>query len=99
MYLQDKFEVTTTTNLEIIRALTANSAFDVILMDSEPSKDIEDLCKSLKEKNENLPVILTYVYQTQIKERDTKIRKYVNSIFYKPFDLNEVSTKLTALAV
>lgn len=99
MYLQDKFQVTTTTNLKVIRDLTANSDFDIILMDTEPSKEIEELCKSLKEKKENLPVILTYVYQTQMKERDSKIRKYVNSVFYKPFDLNEVSTKLTALAV
>lgn len=99
MYLQDKFNVTTTTDMHIVRSLVANSEFDVLLMDSEPSREIEEICRGLKGSKESIPVILTYVYQNHIKDLDSKIRPFVNSVFYKPFDLNEVTRKLTALAV
>jgi DNA-binding response OmpR family regulator len=99
MYLQDKFNVTTTTDIEIVQSLISGSGFDVILLDSEPSLQIEEICRTLKATRNNVPVILTYVYQNQIKDRDSKIRPYVSSVFYKPFDLNEVTRELSALAV
>lgn len=99
MYLQDKFNVTTTTDIEIVQSLISTSDFDVILLDTEPSVQVEEICRTLKTTKNNVPVILTYVYQNQIKDRDTIIRPFVNSVFYKPFDLNEVTRELSALAV
>jgi DNA-binding response OmpR family regulator len=99
MYLQDKFNVTTTTDFEIVQSLLSTSDFDVIILDAEPSAQVEEICRNLKDANKNIPVILTYVYQGQIKDRETRIRPLVNSIFYKPFDLNEVTRKLAALSV
>ncbi|MFO7447891.1 MAG: hypothetical protein R6W90_16125 [Ignavibacteriaceae bacterium] len=98
MYLQDKFNVTTTTDIDIVRSLTKNPAFDIILIDAEPSADLESICKTIKDSGKSIPVILTYVYQNHMKDMDTTIRRYVNSVFYKPFDLNEVSKSLTSLA-
>lgn len=99
MYLQDKFNVTTTTDIEIVRSFIKNPTFDVILIDSEPTNDLENICRTIKDAGKGIPVILTYVYQNHMKDLDTGIRQYVNSVFYKPFDLNEVSKSLTALAV
>ena len=33
----------------------------------------------------------------RVKESEVKIKKFVNEIFYKPFDLNEISSKIPAL--
>jgi DNA-binding response OmpR family regulator len=97
MYLQDNYKVTTTTDLEILKSIVSSSHFDMLIMDSEPSETIEKLVKELRVENENFPIIMTYVFNNQIIDFESKIRKYISTIFYKPFDLSEVSLKLPAL--
>lgn len=99
MFLQDRYNVTTSTDLDVLKSVTQNFKFDLVLLDAEPTPDIIDLCRQIKEGHECLPVVLTYVYKSQIQEMDSNIRQYVNSIFYKPFDLTEVSSKLNSLVV
>jgi len=89
--------VTTTTNLDILNDIVKTSGFDLVILDAEPSKKVEEICKTVKESKTQTPVILTYVYNTRVKESENNIRKYINSIFYKPFDLNEVYSKLAML--
>ena len=91
MFLQDKYGITTTTDLDIVESVSNNSNVDLVLMDTEPSPLVENLCEKIKSKNPDLPIILTYVYKKQISESDKKIRKTVNSVFYKPYDLNEIA--------
>lgn len=97
MYLQDIYKVTTTTDLHILEVLVKNSELDIAIIDAEPSKKIVELCSNIHYLKNELPVILTYVFKDQIKEIETDIRQYVSSIFYKPFDLYEISRKLSAL--
>lgn len=99
MYLQNDYNVTTTTDLNILKTMTSNIKFDMIIMDTDPSKTVEMTCREIKEKNPCVPIIMTYVYGNNHKTFDTNIRKYANSIFYKPFDLNEVTKELAALLV
>jgi response regulator RpfG family c-di-GMP phosphodiesterase len=99
MYLQDKYNITTTTDLEIVKCVSDNSEVDLVLMDTEPSPSIENLCEKIRNKNSKLPIILTYVYKKQFSEYDKKIRKKVNSVFYKPYDLNEIAVKVSSLIV
>jgi len=99
VYLQDKYNITTTTDLSIVSSVSESSDFNLILMDTEPSSTIERLCENIKTKNNDLPIILTYVYKDQFNEIEKKIKKLVNSIFYKPYDLNEISSKMNALMV
>jgi DNA-binding response OmpR family regulator len=96
MYLQNRYNITATTDLEVLKNVIHTSEFDLVILDTEPSVKIEDFCKKIKCEIK-IPVILTYVYKNQLKDFDFNIRKYVNTIFYKPFDLNEVSMKLSAL--
>lgn len=98
MYLQDRYKVTTTTDLKVLKSVVHSSDFDLIIMDAEPTEEIELFCQEIKVTT-GIPVILTYVYKKQIDNFDNNIRRYVSSVFYKPFDLNEVSTKLTSLMV
>lgn len=97
MYLQDIYNVTTTTDLQVLDVLVSKSEVDLAIIDAEPSPKIEALCKNINYIKEGLPVILTYVFKDQIKEYESNIRNYVSSIFYKPFDLNEISIKLSTL--
>ncbi len=99
MYLQESYSVTATTNLKAIGAFAESSDFDLVILDDAPNKHIMELCMELKEKKPALPVIITYVYDTKIKDIEPSLRKYVTSIFYKPYDLNEVTMKMASLMV
>ncbi len=99
MYFQNDYSVTTSTNINVLKALDGNLKIDLFIIDAEPTKEVEDVCKILKEKNPNIPIILTYVYESNSKSFDKNIRKYASSIFYKPFDLSEVTRQLSTLLV
>lgn len=99
MYLQESYSVTATTNLKAISPFAESSEFDLIILDDAPNKDILDLCRDLKEKKPAVPVIITYVFDKKIKDLEPALRKYVTSIFYKPYDLNEVTMKMASLMV
>ncbi len=99
MYWQNDYNVTTTTSLEVLRKVAFELEFDMIIMDADPSIEVENFCRDLREKNPDIPLVLTYVYRQNAKDFDDKMRKYTNTIFYKPFDLTEVTEHLSALIV
>ena len=96
MFLQNRYNITATTDINVLKNIIHSGKFDLVILDTDPSVKIEKICMEIKSEI-NIPVILTHVYRNQLKDLDFTIRKYVNSIFYKPFDLNEVSLKLSAL--
>jgi len=99
MYLQSDYNVTTTTDVSILKTITQHIKFDLLIIDTQPSNSLEVFCKEMKERHPEIPVILTYVYQDNYKAFDLNIRKYINSVFYKPIDLFEVSKYMTSLLV
>ncbi len=99
MYFQNDYSVTTTTNISVLKAIDDDLKIDLVIIDAEPSKEVVDVCKMLKDKNPGIAIIVTYVYENNSKLFDTNIRKYASSIFYKPFDLSEVTSQLSALLV
>lgn len=98
MFLQDRYHVTTTTDIKTLKALIENSDFDLLLLDAEPSEEIAQLC-AIVNRLFKKPVIITYVYTEKLTLIDEKIRQHVSSIFYKPFDLYEINTRLTEILV
>ncbi len=99
MYLQESYSVTATTNLKAIGAFAASSDFDLVVLDDAPGKEILDLCRDLRQLKPGVPVIITYVFDKKIKDIEPSLRQYVTSIFYKPYDLNEVTMKMASLMV
>ena len=99
MYLQSDYNVTTTTDVTVLKTMTKHIKFDLLIMDAQPSNSVETFCKEMKELHPEVPVILTYVYQDNHKIFDLNIRKYISSVFYKPFDLYEVSKYMTSLLI
>jgi DNA-binding response OmpR family regulator len=97
MYLQSNYSITTTTDIEDLKAITSSFNSDLIILDTPPTIDVETLCRHLKEFNSKTPIILLYVFDNKLKILDENIRKYVNTVFYKPFDLENVTQQLSML--
>jgi len=97
MYLQSNYSITTTTDIDDLKAICSSFNCDVIMLDAPPSNNMEELCRELKQLNASAPIILLYVFDNKLKSFDEKIRKYVNTVFYKPFDLDNVTKQLSML--
>ena len=91
MYLQDKYNVTVSTDFHILNSLTKSNNFDLLIIDSEPIAKIEQLCADINNSSSNLKIILAYVYDDKMSAAEKRIRKYISTILYKPFDLTEIS--------
>ena len=97
MYLQSNYNITTTSNIEDLKAICSSFNCDLIIIDAEPSKKMEEICKDIKSISPSIHIILVYVYDNKFKELERNIKKYINTVFYKPFDLENVTQQLTAL--
>ena len=97
MYLQTQYKVVATTNMEVVSSLVCSGSADLVIMDTEPDVDLLNKCEQFKKCKSQVPLILTYVFNNRIKESEGKIKKFVNEIFYKPFDLNEISARIPTL--
>ena len=97
MYLKDRYNITVSTDQDDLLKIIKCTDFNLVLIDMEPSDRMEKLCEEIKVVNPHVPIVLIYVYKNQNKEFDIKIRKFADTIFYKPFDLNEVTKELSSL--
>jgi DNA-binding response OmpR family regulator len=94
MFFNEKYAVTTTTDLSALENIFNSTHFDMLVIDSEPTDMIIDFCKTVHEKPPNIPVISTYVYTSKFADKESALKNYVDIIFYKPIDLFEVSQKI-----
>ena len=97
MYLQPLYNITTTTDIDDLKAICSSFSCDLILLDAPPSSDMELLCRDLKLLKSETPIVLLYVFDKKFKTFEENIRKYVSSVFYKPFDLDNVTQQLSML--
>lgn len=94
MFFNDKYSVTTTTSLETFESILNSSSFDLLVLDSEPTPKINELCKKISSEEKHSPIILTYVYTIKYKQIEQELKQIVDAIFYKPIDMVEVSQKI-----
>lgn len=97
MYLQTYYRVIATTDLEIVSGLICNQTADLVIIDAEPDTELINKCEKFKKCRPEIPLVLTYVYTNKSKESETHIKNIVDEIFYKPFDLNELSARIPEL--
>ncbi|MCH8326326.1 MAG: hypothetical protein IIB83_07180 [Bacteroidetes bacterium] len=97
VYLQDKFNVITTTDFDILDKITSAIKPNLLFLDSDPDAKVENFCENFSTNNNSIPVIITYVYKSSLKAIDKIIRENVHSVFYKPYDLDEISEKVSSL--
>ena len=94
IYLQDKYNVTSSTDFNVLNSLAENGEFDLFIIDSEPDEKLEKLCSEIKKSSPNLKIILTYVYSKKTSEAEKRIKDYISTIFYKPFDLSDITKSI-----
>jgi DNA-binding response OmpR family regulator len=97
MLFQDRYAVSTTTNLSMLETFVANYAVDLIIIDAVPSSRIIERLNMLRELKVHLPIIMLYVYNAKDVQLDQSIRTHVDSVFYKPFEVGAVSKRIEEL--
>ncbi|HTX98428.1 MAG TPA: response regulator [Bacteroidota bacterium] len=99
MLFQDRYTVSTTTNLSMLETFVANYAVDLIIIDAVPSSRIIERLDALRSLRCELPIIMLYVYNAKDVQLDQMIRDHVDSVFYKPFEIEAVSKRIEKLLV
>ncbi len=97
MLFQDRYNVSTTTNLSMLETFVANYSADLVMIDAVPSARIIERLAGLRESSHQIPVIMLYVYNAKEVQFDQAVRKHVDSVFYKPFEVNAVSKRIEEL--
>lgn len=97
MLFQDRYNVVTTTNLGMLEKFVASYSADLVMIDAMPSESIVERLAGLKEVSNKLPIIMLYVYSAKDVHLDQAIRAQVDSVFYKPFEINTVSRRIDDL--
>ena len=97
MLFQDRYNVITTTNLGLLDKFVGTYSADLVIIDAIPSEKIIGRLEGLREIKSDLPIIMLYVYSSREVELDTEIRKHVDSVFYKPFEIDSVSERIEGL--
>jgi len=97
MLFQDRYNVITTTNLGLLEKFVATYSADLVIIDAIPSERILGRLEGLRGVKSDLPIIMLYVYDSREVELDMAIRKCVDSVFYKPFEIDSVSERIGSL--
>ncbi|HUL44537.1 MAG TPA: hypothetical protein VLY03_09285 [Bacteroidota bacterium] len=97
MLFEEQFRVTTTTDIEMLKNLISVSPVNLVIIDAPPSRTTEQLCRFIKLINEEIAIILLYVFRKQCQQWEEKQQSYVDAVFYKPFDITSVSKKVSDL--
>ena len=87
----------TTTNLGLLDKFVGTYSADLVIIDAIPSQKMLGRLEGLREIKSDLPIIMLYVYNSKEVELDTAIRKHVDSVFYKPFEIDSVSERIGSL--
>jgi len=95
VYLQSRYKLVVTTDFEMLNSFSFDSKNDVLFLDHDLDSQLIKTCENLKNRYTEIPIFLTYVYTKKASHSENMIKSFVNEIFYKPFDLNEISIKLT----
>jgi len=95
MLFEEQFRVTTTTDIEMLKNLVGVSSVNLVIIDAPPSKTTEQLCQYIKLINNDISIILLYVFRKQSQLWEEKQHAYVDAVFYKPFDIACVSKKVS----
>jgi DNA-binding NtrC family response regulator len=97
MLFGDRYGVVTASSLSGLQERIEASGIDLILVDEGPSRSVVDRIEGLTKLNPDVPVIVLYVYSPRDVDLDMELRKAVDSVFYKPFEISSVSRRIDDL--
>jgi DNA-binding response OmpR family regulator len=94
MLYQESYRVVTTTDIGKLASLSCKHAADILVVDGEPSPELLKALEGMKRVRHDLPIILLYVFDPRSGAMDQLLRSYVDTIFYKPFEIQSVSRRI-----
>jgi DNA-binding response OmpR family regulator len=94
---QNRYNVSTTTIMSMVETFVANCSADLVIIDAVPSARMIERIESMREGGKHIPIIMLYVYSGKDVQLDEKVRKHVDAIFYKPFEIDVVSKRIEEL--
>lgn len=97
MLFQDRYNVITTTNLGMLDRLAADYSANLVMVDAVPSEKLIERLDGLQVAKHKPPIILLYVYNSREVDLDRAIREHVDSVFYKPFEIAQISKRVEDL--
>lgn len=97
MLFGDRYRVLTASGLSVLQEGVEGRGIDLILVDEEPSRRMVDRIDAFRHLNPSLPIIILYVYSPKDVDLDSDLRKAVDSVFYKPFEIVTVSKRVDDL--
>ena len=97
MLFQDRYNVVTTTNPGMLETSVEHYSADLVIVDAVPSEKMLERLETVKKRNDRLPVIMLYVYSPRDAALDTAIRRRVDSVMYKPFDIADMAKRIAEL--
>jgi DNA-binding response OmpR family regulator len=98
-FLQDRYTVLTTTNSGLLENFAQHFSINLVLVDAEPSAKIIEQVQNLKKMVQGLPILMVYVYRPRAVDLDNAIRKHIDGVMYKPFDVHGMSERIEKLLV
>jgi len=97
MVFQERYNVVTASNPTMLESCATTYAADIAIVDAVPSEKLIRQIDNLKILRGRLAVIVTYVYNARDVELDNAIRVHVDSVLYKPFEVDAVLVRVEQL--
>lgn len=96
-FFQDRYDVITTTDPELLGLLATIRSARLVVIDHEPSRQMIERLRDLRRANNNLPLLMLYVYGPGGGELDKTVRDHVDTVLYKPLNINDISRSIEEL--
>jgi response regulator RpfG family c-di-GMP phosphodiesterase len=97
MLYQDSYRVVTTDDIGQLESLSCKHSADLLVVDGEPSPELLMALEKMKRVRPDLPIILLYVWDPRSGAMDQQLRSHVDTVFYKPFEIQSVSRRIDEL--
>ncbi|MFI5252608.1 MAG: hypothetical protein ACHQQQ_09295 [Bacteroidota bacterium] len=99
LLFQDRYNVMTTSDVEMLTLAVEQYHPDLVIADAVPNERMTHRFDQIKHEHPNLPIILFYVSRLEHPMLKENIVKYVDAMFSKPIDIPEVTRRINELVM
>lgn len=99
LLFQDRYNVTTTSDVEMLTLAVEQHHPDLVIADAVPNERMAHRFDQIKHEHPHLPIILFYVSRLENLALKENIVKYVDAMFSKPIDISEVTKRINELVM
>ena len=98
MLLQNTYNITTTTDTEMLMMLVKSTHPDLVIADAPPTERMQNRFKLMRRENGHIRIMLFYA-SNLVKNIQENFRSFVDEAFSKPIDLSEVTQRIDDLVM